>query len=260
MAAVGRPTVTTNSQATGTSMNLAVAAGTNALVIVKIVSRSTTDVIATPTRTGITFVQIDPPALAGRAQHRDRMYAAYGTWSAGNIVLGFSVSTVHAAMAIVFPDDSTHPTTPYSYLKYRNTNGDNGAGTGGVDANALDITFSNTDVEQRMLVVASTRVRGLTTSPGDADYTREGAVSTGTGGNDQALTAESRTKSPAGSDTWSSTAANSVAVDWITEAILINPKPVPTSRLKRWNGSAWVVANLKRHNGSIWVPASLKKF
>lgn len=33
-----------------------------------------------------------------------------------------------------------------------------------------------------------------------------------------------------------------------------------TSRLKRWNGSAWVVANLKKHNGSIWVPKSLKKF
>jgi hypothetical protein len=35
---------------------------------------------------------------------------------------------------------------------------------------------------------------------------------------------------------------------------------VATSRLKRWDGSAWVVANLKKHNGSIWVPANLKKF
>lgn len=41
--------------------------------------------------------------------------------------------------------------------------------------------------------------------------------------------------------------------------VAIGTVPAATSRLKRWNGSSWVVANFKRHNGSIWVPASWKK-
>jgi len=41
--------------------------------------------------------------------------------------------------------------------------------------------------------------------------------------------------------------------------VAIGSVPAVSSRLKRWNGSTWVVANLKRHDGSIWVPATLKK-
>lgn len=254
MAAVGRPTVTSNSQASGTSMNVAVGAGTNSLIIVRVVSRSTSETFSTPTLSGVTFVAIDPPALAGRAQHKDRCYAAFGTWSAGNVVLGFSQSVVHVALAIVFPDDEVDPTTPYTYLKYRNTNGDSGAGTGGTDSSAPTIGFSNTDAEQRLLVLSSTRNRSLTTDPGDSDYTREGTRASGTGGSDQALTAESRILSPAGSDTW--LAATQIAVDWITEAILINPKPVATSRLKHWNGSSWVSVPIK--HGSGWPEVALE--
>lgn len=44
-----------------------------------------------------------------------------------------------------------------------------------------------------------------------------------------------------------------------TDDPTVDPPPV-ASRLKRWNGSAWVQANIKRYNGSIWVPASVKKF
>lgn len=207
-----------NTQASGTSMNVAVGAGTNALIIVRSASRSTSEVFSTPTLTGVTFAKItdmDP----GRAQHEDEVWGAYGTWSAGNVVFGYSVSTVHVADAQIF--DDVDPSTPYTFVKYRNTNGDSGAATGGTDTTTPDITFSNTDVDQLMLVLASTRNRPLTTTPGDTNFTRLGAAASGTGGSDQSITMEYRTLSPTGSETWN--AATSIAVDWVTAAILINP-------------------------------------
>lgn len=207
-------------------MNVPVGAGVNTLILVRVVSRSSSEVFSTPTLAGVTFSLIATP-LAGRGQHTDRLYGAFGSWSAGNVVLGFSQSVVHAAMAEVFPDNGVDPTTPYSFVKYRNTNGDSGAGSGGTDTTAPTIGFSNTDAEQRMVVHTSTRNRQLNASPADADYTREGDVSSGTGGSDQALACESRVLSPAGADTWAG--ATSIAVDWIVDAILVNPVAADTT-------------------------------
>lgn len=40
----------------------------------------------------------------------------------------------------------------------------------------------------------------------------------------------------------------------------VEVRQIPSaSRLKRWNGTAWVSANLKKNNGTIWVPATFKK-
>ena len=36
------------------------------------------------------------------------------------------------------------------------------------------------------------------------------------------------------------------------------PESSAVSRLKRWNGSTWVVATLKRWDGSAWVPEPLR--
>lgn len=213
----------TTSQATGTSMTLAIAASDagGSLCLLEVVSRSTAEAFSTPTMPGgASMVQLTPAPNPGRGQHTDTLWGYYGTWSAGNITMGFSQSVVHAAAATIY--DKPDPTTPYTYVKYRNTNGDNGATTGGTDSTAPTITFSFTDPAQIGVVFASTRNRPLTTTPGDAAYTRRAAVATGTGGSDESLTIEDFVLGSTGSDTW--TAATSIAVDWSTAVVLVNPR------------------------------------
>ena len=209
----------TNSQATGTSMNVAVGAGTNAGILVYVVSRSTSESFTTPTLTGVTFAAVSPDPIPARGQHRDKLYWAYGSWSAANVVCGFSQSTVHAAQAVIF--DGVDATAPFTYIKYRNTLGDSGASTGGTDTVAMDITFDNTDVDQLMTVFCSSRNRPTNSNPADAAYTRIGSVASGTGGSDQTITSEYRTLSPTGSDTWNANTTGT-AVDWCTAALLVN--------------------------------------
>lgn len=85
-------------------------------------------------------------------------------------------------------------------------------------------------------------------------------TSSATGG-DSACVAISRGIPSAGDVSAVAICTQSASDYWKTLTLAFIPEPVASaSRLKRWNGSAWAVANLKKHNGSIWVPANLKKF
>lgn len=53
-------------------------------------------------------------------------------------------------------------------------------------------------------------------------------------------------------------AAISVKVTWAE--FEVPAAAVSSTKLKAWNGSAWVLGTLKRWNGSAWVTGALKRW
>lgn len=155
---------------------------------------------------------------SGRGSTNCYLFRAQGTVTVDGVVTATLASTPLNSVISVSRYSGAHASAPFGNVIKGNTNGVDGACTGGTDSAAY--TFDITTTVDAAFVYAAAGIRNRAHTAG-ASYTERSDLQTGTGGDIAGLATEDRTVSSA-----STVAANgtlSGVTDWAVVAVELKP-------------------------------------
>ena len=152
-------------------------------------------------------------------QSRVEVWQAFGSPASSFTVTVTLSGTATVASAAVSQYSGVDTTTPTEGAAGSNTNGQNGACSGGTDSTNLSLSLTSTVNGSMHYVATHPRHRALSSE--DADYTQRAYISNSISGSGANLYVHDRTMSTAGTD--SAVHAVSSAVDWDMAGLVIRP-------------------------------------
>jgi len=183
--------------ASSVATSTAVPVGTDQLYLAIITTRLNAQQVDSVSGLGLTWTLVDRQ-VAGRAQVAIELWSAAGSPTEEGVVTATLTDACDAEIIEVFRIDGHNVASPFGAQASANTNGLDGADSGGTDNN--DVTWSMTTEHNNSLVVVGFDARNsavdLTTG-----WTQHDAVSVGSGGTNIRLYPESRTIATAGAIT-----------------------------------------------------------
>lgn len=201
--------------------------GTNQLYLVSVTSHKNINVTQV-TGLGLVWSEIKSQC-GGTNQNGTEIWQAFGSPASGTVTVTFSAKA-SSAVASVSRYLGADPVNPTTGVMGENTNGPNGACSGGtINKNAKLTLTSN---QNNAVLYTSTSTRNKTISGADPDYTqRANNLATNPSGAKSRLYIHDRIKATAGPDTLNHTLSGTA--DWVTAGVVINPvgtlpSPTPT--------------------------------
>lgn len=202
----------------GTSVTTAaMPAGLNRGYDVTVSTRGYRDITLTNTG-GLTFTEKEQPG--GRSQAGIARYTAFGSPPANWTITAQHGGAAARIAVTVVPIDGADPANPCSAIASQNTNGPNGAGTGGTDNPTP--TVSITPAKDQSLIINSFCARGLISTgfTYDSDYTLRDSNVDG----EASIYTLDRVLATAAADTITHN-TSATNVDWASAAVAWYPIP-----------------------------------
>ncbi len=190
----------------GTDMLYLVAVGTDVLVNVSSISG------------GSLTWSLEKRQGGGRGQDQVEIWSAFGSPSAFQPAITMASSSdalIGSCTRISGADTSTPTEDPVG----ENTNGENGATSGGTDDNAVTLTTGSTNADSIHFVALVPRLNEITVD--DANFIRRSYNQNGAGGDEINLYVETYLKSATGDDTYNVTLSSTS--DWCAAGVVVIP-------------------------------------
>ncbi len=202
------------SKTVATSSNLQAVAGN--LYLAAVATRNDVPVVSL-TGLGLNWSRVKAQS-GGRGQDAVEVWMAQGTPNVSGAVTATLASAADFSTIAVARYSGVSPTAPIGNVVSANTNGFNGASSGGTDQSSYDFNLSPTD--SNSLVVSAVTMRMRSHTPGD-EFSQRAEIYSGSGGGTASVGVQDRTTADLQSvPVYGSFSSN---VDWAAVAVEIRP-------------------------------------
>ncbi len=210
--------VTAGSATTATQLTIAsVPGGTDQAYMVTIVSDENVDVTSV-SGGSLTWFEDDEQCASVSGGGNAYIYRAIGSPSTFTLTIDVASATTIIAHANRYTGHDT--TTPTEDPTGENTNGEDGACSGGTNNSNLQVTSGSTNANSMHVVASSTTIRTITTP--DSDYTERATTAAGSGGGQARLYTHDFIKSATGDDQVNHTLNNTTSWSAVSDVLIVD--------------------------------------